>query len=73
MKCLRLLAEKCTAPHDYMEQPRQLLEARRRLQYEQMPVPSDWHDNYAKGLEDPDQFLESSQAKGELPLSDENQ
>jgi len=48
---------------DFMGQPRQLLEAGRSLQYEQMPVPSDWHDNYAKGLEDPDEFLELSQAK----------
>ena len=48
---------------DFMGKPRQLLEAGRSLQYEQIPVPSDWHDNYAKDLQDPDEFLEPSQAK----------
>jgi len=42
---------------DYMGQPRRLLEAEREQLYEQMPVPEGWHDEYAKGRVDPDQYL----------------
>lgn len=43
---------------DYMGQPRQLLEAQRAHYYEMLPVPEDWHDDYAKGRVDPDDYLD---------------
>jgi predicted metallo-beta-lactamase superfamily hydrolase len=46
---------------DFMGGPRQLLEAERVQLYEQMPVPSDWHDKYANGLVDPDEYLDAHQ------------
>jgi len=42
---------------DFMAQPNVLLEAERVRLYEEMPVPSDWHDNYVKGLVDPSEYL----------------
>lgn len=42
---------------DFMGRPRQLLEAKRVQSYEQMPVPEKWHDDYAKGRVDPDEYL----------------
>ncbi len=42
---------------DFMGRPRQLLEAKRVQLYEKMPVPDGWHDDYAKGLVDPDEYL----------------
>ncbi len=41
---------------DFMGQPRQLLEANRIQLYKKMPVPDNWHDDYAKGLIDPDEY-----------------
>lgn len=35
---------------DFMSQPRQLLEARRRELYESFPVSANWHRDYAKGI-----------------------
>jgi predicted metallo-beta-lactamase superfamily hydrolase len=63
------VGRKVDSAADFMGKPRQLLEAERSLQYERMPVPSDWHDKYAKGLEDPDEFLELSLAKRSPRLS----
>lgn len=34
---------------DFMKRPRMLLEAKRKQLYKDMPVPRDWHENYAKG------------------------
>jgi len=34
---------------DFMEHPRRLLEARRVQLYEEMPVPKEWHEAYARG------------------------
>jgi len=34
---------------DFMKKPRMLLEAKRKKLYKAMPVPHDWHENYAKG------------------------
>ncbi len=34
---------------DFMNQPRMMLEAGRRSLYQKMPVPEDWHEEYAKG------------------------
>jgi predicted metallo-beta-lactamase superfamily hydrolase len=34
---------------DFMERPRRLLEAQRERLYEEMPVPEDWHEAYARG------------------------
>ncbi|MFP3874517.1 MAG: MBL fold metallo-hydrolase [Thiohalophilus sp.] len=42
---------------DYMGQPRQLLEAQRVHCYETLPVPEGWHDDYAKGRVNPDDYL----------------
>jgi predicted metallo-beta-lactamase superfamily hydrolase len=44
---------------DFMGQPRQLLEAERVQLYEQMPVATTWHDDYAKGRVDPDSHLKA--------------
>jgi len=34
---------------DFMKRPRILLEARRKQLYKDIPVPEDWHENYAQG------------------------
>jgi predicted metallo-beta-lactamase superfamily hydrolase len=44
---------------ELMGRPRRLLEAQRARLYEEMPVPEDWHDDYAKGRVDPDGYLEA--------------
>lgn len=49
---------------DYMGQPRWLLEAERKQLYEQMPVPEGWHDEYAKGKINLDQYLNKLQYRG---------
>jgi len=43
---------------DFMGVPRQLLEAERVQLYEAMSTPETWHDDYARGLVDPDDYLE---------------
>jgi uncharacterized protein len=47
---------------DFMGLPRQLLEAEREQLYEAMPTPTNWHDDYAKGRVDPDDYLGESPA-----------
>ena len=42
---------------DFMSLPRQLLEANRAQLYEAMPVPESWHNDYAEGRVDPDDYL----------------
>jgi len=42
---------------DFMGQPRRLLEAERVQLYEQMPVPKNWHNDYAKGRVNLDEYL----------------
>jgi len=42
---------------DFMGLPRQLFEAERAQLYEEMPVPGSWHDDYAQGRVDPDEYL----------------
>lgn len=44
---------------DFMGQPRRFLEAERAQLYETMPVPKSWHDDYARGWVDPDDYLEA--------------
>jgi hypothetical protein len=44
---------------DFMGRPRWLLEAERIQLYEEMPVPNDWHENYAEGKVDPDEYLDA--------------
>lgn len=44
---------------DFMGRPRQLLEAKRAKLYNKMPVPDGWHDDYAKGLVDTDEYLDA--------------
>ena len=34
---------------DYMRRPRLLLEAKRKALYDKMPVPPNWHQDYAEG------------------------
>lgn len=41
---------------DFMAQPRRLLEAQRRELYAAMPVRTDWHQDYAQGLAQIDEF-----------------
>ncbi|MFW2371941.1 MAG: MBL fold metallo-hydrolase [Gammaproteobacteria bacterium] len=43
---------------DFMGQPRQLLEAERLRLYQELPVPDGWHDEYAKGHVDPDEYID---------------
>jgi uncharacterized protein len=47
---------------DFMGLPRQFLEAEREQLYEAMPTPTNWHDDYAKGRVDPDDYLGESPA-----------
>jgi len=42
---------------DFMGRPRRMLEAERTQLYEEMPVPDTWHDDYAQGRVDPDEYL----------------
>ncbi|MEJ2309126.1 MAG: hypothetical protein P8Z78_07395 [Gammaproteobacteria bacterium] len=44
---------------DYMRKPRRLLEADRTRLYEEMPVPDQWHAQYAQERVDPDDYLDS--------------
>ncbi len=44
---------------DFMGKPRQLLEAKRAQLYKKMPVADGWHDDYAKGLVDTDEYLDA--------------
>jgi predicted metallo-beta-lactamase superfamily hydrolase len=44
---------------DFMNRPRWMLEAERLQLYEEMPVPSDWHENYTEGKVDPDEYLDA--------------
>ena len=50
---------------DFMKKPRRLLEAERRKLYEKMPVPDRWHEDYAEGRVDPDEYLDSIGYLGE--------
>jgi predicted metallo-beta-lactamase superfamily hydrolase len=42
---------------DFMGRPRRLLEAERAELYEQMPVPSGWHEDYEKGRVELDEYF----------------
>ncbi len=53
------VARKVYCAADFMGKPRQLLEAKRALLYNKMPVADGWHDDYAKGLVDPDDYLDA--------------
>ncbi len=50
---------------DFMGQDRQLLEAERRRLYEEMPVPGDWHDNYAKSRVNIEEYFDALRHDGE--------
>lgn len=58
-KLSRTVGKKVYCAADFMGRPRCLLEAERTQLYEEMPVPKNWHDNYAKGRVDPTDYLES--------------
>jgi predicted metallo-beta-lactamase superfamily hydrolase len=45
-----------TCSADFMGRPRMLLEAQRLQLYEEMWVPEDWHDSYARGRARTDQY-----------------
>ncbi len=49
---------------DFMGRPKQLLEAERARLYEEMPVPDKWHDDYAKGRVDTDEYLDGMRYQG---------
>jgi hypothetical protein len=49
----------CSA--DWMKKPRMLLEARRRQLYRDMPVPEAWHEDYAKGRVNTDEYWNRAQ------------
>ncbi|MEA3404344.1 MAG: hypothetical protein U9R28_01220, partial [Pseudomonadota bacterium] len=44
---------------DFMNRPRQLLEADRQQLYEELPVPDNWHSDYAVGRAKFDGYLDS--------------
>lgn len=48
---------------DFMRKPRLLLEADREHLYEKMPVPDNWHENYAKGKASTDDFHDNPTIK----------
>jgi len=48
---------------DFMRKPRLLLEADREHLYEKMPVPDNWHENYAKGKASTDDFHDNPAIK----------
>ena len=49
---------------DFMKRPRMLLEAKRRQLYKDMPVPEDWHKNYAKGKVNTNSYLRKVKRDG---------
>ncbi len=46
---------------DFMKKPRMLLEARRKRLYKYMPVPAGWHEDYAKGRVNTDDYGNSAE------------
>lgn len=56
-KLAEAVGRKVYCAADFMGVPRQFLEAERARLYEEMPVPENWHDDYAKGRADPDDYL----------------
>lgn len=52
---------------DFMGRPRRLLEARRVRLYEEMTVPNDWHDNYARGQADIDKYISATRNSDAWP------
>lgn len=42
---------------DFMDRSRRLLEAERAQLYREMPVPETWHEDYEKGLVEPEAYL----------------
>ena len=51
---------------DFMSKKRLLLEAARTKLYETMPVPTGWHEKYAKGLISAEEYI-SDDSRGEIP------
>jgi len=60
------VGKKVNCAADFMDQPRQLLEAERVQLYEKWPVPDGWHDNYGKGQVDVDEYLDAIDYQGTL-------
>jgi len=58
-KLSRTVDRKVYCAADFMGRPRRMLEAERTQLYEEMPVPENWHDDYAKGRVDPADYLEA--------------
>lgn len=59
-----IVGKKLYCAADFMGRKRCLLEAQRPQMYEQMPVPAGWHDNYARGRLDLDEYLGAMDAHG---------
>jgi predicted metallo-beta-lactamase superfamily hydrolase len=53
----RTVGRKVYCGADFMDRPRRFLEAERTQLYEEMPIPENWHENYAEGRVDPDDYL----------------
>lgn len=49
---------------DFMGRPRQLLEAQRNQLYEKMPIPTGWHDSYAKDLVNTEEYFDTLRYHG---------
>ena len=62
------VARKVYCAADFMGKPRQLLEAKRAQLYNKMPVADGWHDDYAKGLVDTDDYLDAIGYSSSFPL-----
>jgi len=56
-KLSMIVGKKIYCAADFMKRPRRLLEADRSQLYEEMPVPEQWHNDYAKGRADFDRYL----------------
>ena len=62
------VARKVYCAADFMGKPRLLLEAKRAQLYNKMPVADGWHDDYAKGLVDTGDYLETIEVSSSFPL-----
>lgn len=60
--------KKVNCAADFMGKPRQLLEAKRAQLYNKMPVADGWHDDYAKGLVDTDEYFDAIEDSSSFPL-----
>ena len=60
-----MVGKKVYCAADFMGRPRRLLEAERVQLYKKMPVPDEWHDNYAKGQVSTSEYFDTIGYQGE--------